>query len=156
MNILCYHRFTNLREILQGDLSGKINHGVESLDLTNRGCNCTGNKGKCNYDGICRNRVIVYEVKCTITGKSHIGQTQQNFKNRMQGHFNDVQKLHCKKIKSDSYAKHFAYQLQNFKKLSPKFQRKHISSEVVWQGNPISTEKLSKPRNTKWSVSTTG
>ena len=112
----------------------------------NRDCNCYGNNGKCNYDGMCRDRVIVYEVICGITGKSYIGQTQQNFKKRMQGHFNDVQKLHNKKIKSDSYAKHFAYQLQNFKgkKLTPKFQRQHISSEVVWQGNPISAVKTFK------------
>ena len=55
-----------------------------------------------------------------------------------------VQKLHHKNIKSDSYAKHFANQLQNFKKLSPKFQRKHFSSEIIWQGNPISAVKTFK------------
>jgi hypothetical protein len=141
---MSYHRFTNLREILQGDLSGKITQGVESLDLKNRDCNCTGNKGECNYDGICRRRVIVYEIKCKITGKSYIGCTQQNLKNRMQGHLNDVQKLHHKNIKSDSYAKHFANHLQNFKRLSPKFQRQHISCEVIWQGNPISAVKTFK------------
>ena len=33
---------------------------------------------------------------------------------------------------------------KNFKKLSSKIQRKHISSEVVWQGNPISAVKTFK------------
>ena len=141
---MSYHRFTNLREILQGDLSGKITRGVESLDLKNRKCNCTGNKGQCNYDEICRNRIVVYRAKCLITSKYYVGNTQQFIKNRFSGHFDDVQRLHTKNIKSDSYAKHFACQLQNFEKLPPKFQRKHISLEILWQGNPISAVKTFK------------
>ena len=112
----------------------------------NRKCNCIGNKGVCAYDNICRQRIIVYEVKCKDTGKSYIGQTQQTFKDRMSGHFGDVQHLHDEgKKKSDSYAKHFAQQFPNGDNASPLEQRKHITSKVVWQGNPINAMKTFNP-----------
>ena len=74
----------------------------------------------------------------------YIGQTQQNFKNRMEGHHGDVSVLHNPERdakKSDSYAKHFAHQLQNWKTVPPKIQREHYSSKTLWQGNPISAVK---------------
>jgi hypothetical protein len=37
-----YHRFTNLREVFQGDLSGKLIEGVESGTLETLECNCRG------------------------------------------------------------------------------------------------------------------
>jgi len=144
---MSYHRFTNLRETLQGDLSGKITYGVESKDFMNEKCNCTGpgrNKEGCNYDGICRDKLVVYEITCKDTGKIYIGQTQQNFKNRMEGHHGDVNILHDPtrdSKRTDSYAKHFAHQLQNWKTVPPKVQREHYSSKILWQGNPISAVK---------------
>ena len=59
----------------------------------------------------------------------------------MQQHFNDVKKLHTKGEKSDSYAKHFAEQLQNFDKITPTLQRNSITCSVIWKGNPISAVK---------------
>jgi len=37
---MSYHRFTNLREIFQGDLSRKLTMGVTSLDFKTLPCNC--------------------------------------------------------------------------------------------------------------------
>ena len=81
---MSYHRFTNLREVLQGDLQGKIMHGIESEQFMDEPCNCHGNKtGKCNYDHMCRHRLIIYENTCKNTGKCYIGNTSQHYKARM-------------------------------------------------------------------------
>jgi len=106
-----YHRFTNLREIFQGDLSRKLTVRVTSQDLEPLPCNCrTSGNGACGYNSMCRNSTVVHKVKCNNTGKLHIGNTQQKFKTRMQQHFNEVQKLVKLGEKSGSYAKHFATQ----------------------------------------------
>ena len=130
-------------------MSGKVTYGVESKDFKTERCNCTGeerDENGCAYEGICREKVIVYEITCKNSGKVYIGQTQNNFKKRMGGHHTEVGALHDPKRRqqSDSYAKHFAYQLQNFPVISPKIQRQQYSSKILWQGNPISTVKTFK------------
>ena len=139
---MSYHRFINLRELFQADLSTKLTANVESKDFQTLKCNCRpGQSGGCSYDNICRKPIIVYQVKCKYTGKQYIGNTQQFFKNRMSQHFNEVRRLRKKGEASDSYAKHFAEILQNFKNPSPEIQRNGIESKVLWQGNPISAVK---------------
>ena len=143
---MSYHRFPNLREIFQGDLQGKLNQGITSKDFINEECNCMtrGGQRNCQYDGICRNKIIVYEVKCKATGKIYIGNTQQNFKQRMRGHFNDVQSKIKKNKASDSYAEHFAIVHKTNDPTgipSPATQRDNINSRVIWQGNPMSAVK---------------
>jgi len=106
---MSYHRFTNLREIFQGDLSRKLTVGLTSQDFEPLPCNCrTSGNNICGYNNMCRNSIVVYKVKCNNTGKVYIGNTQQKFKARMQQHFNEVQKLIKLGEISDSYAKHFA------------------------------------------------
>ena len=108
---MSYHRFTNLREIFQGDLSSKLIEGVESRDYVILECNCKLPGGKCGYNNVCLDSMVIYQVECLVTGKFYIGNTQQSVKNRMKGHFHDVQMLIAGKQKrSDSYAKHFAAQ----------------------------------------------
>ena len=141
---MSHHRFTNLRELLNGDLTTKLNKEVISLDFQRLECNCRLKKGgtrECGYNNVCRRLVVVYKVRCTTTNKVHIGNTQQHFKTRMQQHFNDAKKLHGKGIKSDSCAKHFACQLQNFEDTSPKLQRSSIGCSVTWAGNPMGAVK---------------
>ena len=138
---MSYHRFTNLREVLNGDLSGKIMDGIESRDMQNLDCNCKGkNKNGCDYGGFCRDRIVVYENKCKLTGKCYVGQTQQHYKSRMQGHHGDVIKCVCQDIKSDSCARHFGSQLKLFiKTINPNLVRNTYTSEILWQGSSIST-----------------
>jgi hypothetical protein len=82
---MSYHRFTNLRELFQGDLTRKLTSKVESLDFMQRECNCRLGKDKgCGYNNICRNTIVVYKVQCVNSGKVYIGNTQQTFKKRMQ------------------------------------------------------------------------
>jgi hypothetical protein len=139
---MSYHRFTNLREIFQGDLSKKLTLNVVSQDFETLKCNCRlGPSMVCGYNNMCRKSIVVYKVECKTSSKVYIGNTQQHFKWRMQQHFNDVKKLHQHGLKSDSYAKHFANQLSNFDNLTPALQRNSITCKVLWQGNPINVVK---------------
>ena len=58
-----------------------------------RECNCSlpfkGNR-KCVYKGKFRSECIIYEVKCSICDAIYIGNTQQNFKTRMDSLFYDL------------------------------------------------------------------
>jgi hypothetical protein len=91
---MTYHRFSNLREVLQGDLSKKLTDDIESMDFKMRDCNCRRDRlGKCHYRGIYRVPIVVYKITCKMMNKIYIGNTQHHFKNRMRGHFQDVKKL---------------------------------------------------------------
>ena len=72
----CYKRFTNLREKFQGDLTVKIQRGLNNADYADNGCNCYSNvkdeNGMCAYKGKCNMSVIVYQVTCRNTGKIFI------------------------------------------------------------------------------------
>jgi hypothetical protein len=139
---MSYHRFTNLREIFQGDLSRKLTLDVISKDFEPLDCNCRlGPDKKCGYDNVCRKSIVVYIVECKKSAKFYIGNTQQHFKKRMQQHFNDVKKLHKDGEKSDSYAKHFASQFSDINTLTPELQRNNITCKILWQGNPINVVK---------------
>jgi GIY-YIG catalytic domain len=139
---MSYHRFTNLRELFQGDLSKKLTMDVASQDFENLECNCrTGSVNKCGYNNLCRKSIVVYKIECKTTSKIYIGNTQQFLKKRMQQHFNDVKLLHKQGIKSDSYAKHFAKQFVDQKEITPETQRNNIICEILWQGNPINVVK---------------
>lgn len=54
--VLVHHRFTNLKEIFQEDLSRKLNVSITSQDFEPLPCNCrTCINGTCGYSIICRN-----------------------------------------------------------------------------------------------------
>jgi len=125
------HRFTNLREMFQGDLSRKLTMGVTSLDFETLPCNCrTGETGVCGYNNICRKSIAVYKITCNNTGKIYIGNAQQKFKARMQQHFGEVKKLVTIGEKSDSCAKHFATQFPTTIP-TPDTQRDGITCSII-------------------------
>jgi hypothetical protein len=87
-----------------GDLLKKLTNRVKLMDFKVRDCNCrnpTGT-GKCHYGGICRVPIVIYKITCKMMDKIHIRNTQQNFKKRMMGHFQDVKKLMEKGVHSTS------------------------------------------------------
>ena len=140
---MSYQRFPNLREILQGDLLKKLSEGVKSLDFKVRTCNCRGRRGPgCEYGGFCRMPIVIYKITCKLTNKFYIGNTQQFFKMRMRGHFQDVKTLMETGKKKDSYAGHFAgIWPPGADTPSPGVQRDLIKCDIMWQGNPISAVK---------------
>ena len=93
---MSYHRYNNLAELLNGYLAAKIGRGIFSRDLMDRECNCSlpsKVNGKCVYKGRCRYKCIIYELKCSTCNAIYIGNTQQNFKKRMDGQLSDLQRL---------------------------------------------------------------
>jgi hypothetical protein len=86
--------------------------------------------------------IVVYKVKCKTTGKIYIGNTQQYFKSRMRGHFQDVNQIVEKNVYSDSYAKHFGGQVpKGASAPTPGMQRDLISSSILWKGDPLTAVK---------------
>ena len=139
---MSYHRFSNLRELFNGDLSGKLNAGIFSKDFMARPCNCSHRATEgCSYDNICRDTMMVHKIHCKITGKAYIGATQNTLKQRMKGHHNDVQALHLRGRRSDTYAEHFQRILSNFPRPTPRLQRTVIECQKLWQGDPLSAVK---------------
>jgi len=50
---MSYHRFSNMRELFQGNLNTKLNRNIISKDFQNLPCNCR-NKQACPYSGKCK------------------------------------------------------------------------------------------------------
>ena len=140
---MSYHRFPNLREIFQQDLTTKLNADVISKDFETRECNCPGPKGRkeCGYNNICRTSLIVYQAECNITGRVYIGSTHQHLKKRMQQHNTDAIRFHRSGKKSTAFAEHFGTVFMNFKQLTPRLLRNNITYSILWKGNPLSTVK---------------
>ena len=108
---MSYHKFSNIGEIFNGDLSTKLMEGVESQDYMTRSCNCNSRTkvdGKCIYNSKCRQSVVVYKATCKCCGKFYIGNTQNKVKDRISGHLSETRNLVRLGIKSDSFASHFA------------------------------------------------
>ena len=69
----------------------------------------------------------------------YIGNTQQTFKKRMNGHFSDLQHLLKNGQKSDSFAAHFVQHFNNT--MSRTYLRKFMTFKVLKQLNPIGAMK---------------
>ncbi len=139
---MSYHRFSNLREILRGDLTTKLNANIGCKDFETLPCNCQGRRATgCNYNDVCRQSIVVYKVTCNSTNKVYIGNTQQKLKTRMQQHIKQVKDLRVRGKRSDSFAAHFAEQLINFDNPSSKLIRNLFTISVLWKGNPLQAVK---------------
>ena len=135
---MSYHRFNHLAELLNEDLAAKIGRGIFSKDLKDRECNCSLPSKvnlKCVYEGKCRYKFIIYEVKYSMCDAIYIGNTQHNFKKRMDGRLSNLLRLLKNRQKSDSFAAHFE---QHFNATTPcTYLRKYITSKLVKQLNLI-------------------
>lgn len=144
---ISYSRFSNLAEKITANLKEKLREkiGLKSVDFIERRCNCAGNNGVCNYDGVgCRKSMLVYKVHCLHPdcNTSYIGQTSQNLKKRMSGHFQDVRAKVVHGVNSDTFAAHFSKHLVDEKEnLTPANQRKMMRFEVLEEVEPISAMK---------------
>ena len=71
-------RYNTLAELLNGDLAAKIGQGIFSKDLMDRECNFSlpyKVNGKCVYEGKCRSKCIIYEVKFSMCDAIYRGNT---------------------------------------------------------------------------------
>ena len=108
-----------------------------------RKCNC--NKSNCINEscpcgGHCRKSIAVHRVKCKMTGKSHLGNTQKPHKRRIQQHNNETRKLFRNKESFDSCAQHFPKQFVH--EPTPKQTQKITEHETMWKGNIVSVMKI--------------
>ena len=144
---MSYHRYNNLAELLNGDLTAKMGRGIFSKDLMTRECNCSNPSkinGKRVYEGKCRSKRIIYEVNFCTCNSIYIGITQQTFKKGTDGHFYDLQRVLKNGQKPDSFAAHF---VQHFNDTTSRTElRKCMTFKVIKQLNPIGAMKtFTKP-----------
>ena len=150
---MSYKKFSNLREIFQGDLNAKVMANVESKDFKDTECNCRARMDGGCYSGPvseCRSCCIIYKATCKVCNKCYIGNTQQEEKKRMGQHFGDVKRLVNKGTKSDSFAAHMAVHFQERNtRASVGMARAMVKMEILWKGNIISCMKSFGKRNCK-------
>ena len=161
---MSYSRFSNLGQKLNGDLTGKVMDGIVDENFADRICNCNKQSlledGSCMYDGICRKSMVVYELKCKISGKSYIGKTQRHLKTRTKEHINDVWKIIESGRKNfgpnwygsggykgaDAFSKHFANlckECNNSNQVRQKM-KEIMTPTILWQGDGIRCMKSSR------------
>ena len=97
-----YHIFPYLREILQGDMVGKLRKGIRSKHFLNRECICSSTtkvKVTCYYGGDCRVCCVVYKVMCKIFLSMYVAKYSKHPPKRMEQHSEDAaQKVQHDKI----------------------------------------------------------
>ena len=100
---------------------------------------------QCNYSNMCRHKLIVYENTCKNTGKCYIGNTSQHYKQRMEKHNGQARLRLLNGDKYDSFAEHYAHQMQNFDPTKCRafcgVLKHSYTSRILWQGKSISTVK---------------
>ena len=93
---MSYHRFPNLGQAFQGDLTTKLVKNVKSLDFDDEPCNCNRASkinGECAYGGDCRKSIVIYKAECKDCNMAYLGNTQQKLKLRINQHLGEVSKL---------------------------------------------------------------
>jgi hypothetical protein len=145
---MSHHRFPNMRDIFQSQLSAKMIEKVESLDFKTRDCNCRSPLKYCPCGNICRVPVVVVYMKSRSArppGKIHIGNTEMFFKASMMGHFQDIKQHVEKKVLSNSHVKHFSGMVpQGTQAPTPGNHAQRdllVSCSVIWKGDPITALK---------------
>ncbi len=71
---MSYTKFSNLSQKFNSDMTKKIMRAIADQEYMNGKCNCNVRSkmrdGRYMYDGKFRQGMVVYELKCKITGKS--------------------------------------------------------------------------------------
>ncbi len=90
-------RFTNLGELLEGDLQKKVMAGIFDEEMVDERCNCNvlskRMDGSCLYGGNCRKKLTIYGLKDKNTNRTYYGKTVQHLKFRTKQHFGDTWKI---------------------------------------------------------------
>ena len=156
---MSYHRFSNLRELLQADLMRKTSHDIVSRDEMSRECQCTkalrisAGGTKCIFGSECRKKCVVYKATCLLCNKFYIGKTSQFVKDRFQAHCNLVQ-VHANQKPSglqkdlpptSTLVSHLVHHLNTVHEPTSTIRASHVRRllrvGVVWKGNPIGCSK---------------
>ena len=90
---MSYHKFPNLGQQFQSELTSKLTKDLRSMDFMDLLCNCNKASkidGKCMYKGDCQKSIVVYNVKCKLYDMSYFGDTQQKLKICIKQHLDKV------------------------------------------------------------------
>jgi len=113
---MLYHKFPNLGQMFQSDLTTKLTKGMKSMDFMDPPCYCNAKtkvNGKYWFNLKCRKSIVVYNAKYKRCEISYIGDTQQKLKTRVNQHLTEVYALVNKGKTSDTFAKYFAAHYPN-------------------------------------------
>ena len=139
---MSYHKFNNLSDLINGDLAAKIGWGIFFKYLMDREFNCSL-RSKVNrkyvYEGKCRPKCIIYEVKFSMCDAFYIGKTHQTFKKIWDSHFSDILRQIKNGQKYDSFAANFKQHINSTTLRT--YIRKYMTVKVVNQLNPIGAMK---------------
>ena len=138
---MSYHKFPNVRELLQADLTMKFTKELEVTDFMGLPCNClqkTTTNRNCIYGGNCRKSLVVYKATCIKTGKAYIGNTQQKLKKRIDAYLSKTCEFVKKNKHSNRFSKKIASRLPTEAKITRNYVREKVQVEILWQGKAIS------------------
>ena len=145
---MSYHKFSNLREIFQGDLTSKLIQNVNSKDFMDLPCNYNTTlkiNRSCLYNSMCRKPVLIYKATCICCRRFYIENTQQHFKTRINQHVAETRTTANTGKHFNLFAKHFASHFSDNpkkKKILLKNVRQMVKPEIIWQvGRAISCMK---------------
>ena len=65
---------------------------IFKTEITTATCNQNLKMGECMYDGNCRKKMVVYNLKCLIILKSYGGKTQRAMHTQTTGHIDNIWK----------------------------------------------------------------
>ena len=96
--------------------------------------------GKCVYEGKCRSKCLIYEVKCSLCDAIYIGNTQQTIKKEW-AETSLISYVYSRtKKKPDSFAAHLKQHFNTT--MSYTDLRKYTTFKVLKQLNPIGEDYL--------------
>ena len=77
---MSYHKFSNVCQLFNGDLMGKMMTGIDDETWASRPCNCNWSSkinGACMYEGKCKESVVVSFTCLENTDKCHSQKTPE-------------------------------------------------------------------------------
>lgn len=139
---MSYHKFPNLGQQFQSDLTLKLTIDIKSMNFMDLPCNCNPKirvNGECIFKGYCRKSVVIYKAKCELCKMKYFDNTQQKLKTRINQHLGEFSLLVNNNKTSDSSAKRFArHFLDRETKLTIGEIRNLVEVSIEWQGTSIS------------------
>ena len=150
-----------MTQMFHGDLTDKLMEGIVDLEGQTLPCNCNkqtkSEDGSCIYNGLCRTQMVIYDLKCKLTGKSYVGKTQRHLKKRTCEHFYDVWRVleatraGRRYAQADAFAKHFAEQCKDCTTSNEVRRRlkEIVEVKILWHGDRLRCMKTAQTLSCK-------
>lgn len=137
---MSYHKFPNLGQQFQSDLTQKLTKEMRSMYFMELPCNCNAKTkvdGKCMFKGDCQKSTVVNNAKCKICKISYFGYTQQKLKLRINQHLAEVYVMVNKGKALDYFSKYFTLHYPNREEKLGTGETRSIVDKAGW---PMDTQ----------------